>query len=150
MRRIDLQQFAGISEKLARRHVVDLIERRRLHIQIGVDFRRRGLGRLAETRERRELVAGDPSEAFASELCKIPSGQPNAAINAHNRAYHGAKTSDARDRVERIWRDFQARYDSRGSNPFAPRQPAHDAPWSSLYAANPQRVTPTKSPKGLY
>jgi hypothetical protein len=78
----------------------------------------------------------DLSSAFASELQKIPPGQPAAAQNVLNKHYNAAKTSDARDGIERVWRDFMARYDARGGNPFAPRQPAHDAPWSNLYEAN--------------
>jgi hypothetical protein len=71
----------------------------------------------------------DLSSAFASELQAIPSGQPNAGLNAFNRAYHGAKTSDARDKIERIFRDWQSSYDARGGmSPFMPRQPeARDA-----------------------
>jgi LysM repeat protein len=79
----------------------------------------------------------DLSSAFASELRKIPSGQPNAAINLLNNAMSKAKTSDTRDAIERVWRDFQSHYDSRGDAPWRPRQSeVHDAPWSSLYEAN--------------
>ena len=46
-----------------------------------------------------EARPSDLSEAFASELDRIPSGQPTAGLNAFNRAYHAAKTSDARDQV---------------------------------------------------
>jgi len=78
----------------------------------------------------------DLSSAFASTLNAIPSGQPQAALNAYHRAFHAAKTSDARDAIDKVWRAHQSSYDARGGNPFAPRQPAHDAPWSSLYEAN--------------
>ena len=86
-----------------------------------------------------EARSDDLSEAFASELEKIPSGQPNAGINAFNRAYHAARTSDAREKVESIFKDWQARYDAHGGrSPWAPRQPAvQDAPaWEGLYQAN--------------
>jgi LysM repeat protein len=84
-----------------------------------------------------EARGSDLSEAFANELDRIPSGQPTAGLNAFNRAYHAAKTSDARDRVERIFRDWRASYDARGGmSPFMPRQPAHDAPWTGLYQRN--------------
>jgi LysM repeat protein len=96
-----------------------------------------------------EARSNDPSEAFASELNAIPSGQPQAALNCFNRAYHGAKTSDARDKIERVFRDWQSSYDARGDNPWKPRQAAHDAPWSNLYSQNasvigsdPNKISP--------
>ena len=51
----------------------------------------------------------DPSEAFASELNKVPAGQPNAAVNALNRAMSAAKSSQVRDSIEKIWKAWQAR-----------------------------------------
>jgi LysM repeat protein len=79
----------------------------------------------------------DLSSAFASELQAIPSGQPNAAMNVLNKHYNAAKDGATRDAIERVWRDFQAHYDSRGDSPWRPRQPeVRDAPWSNLYEQN--------------
>jgi LysM repeat protein len=81
----------------------------------------------------------DGSSGFASELDKIPTGaSPQTALNCFNRAYHAAKTSDARDRIERVFRDWQAAHDGRDGNPWRPRQAeARDAPaWQGLYESN--------------
>ncbi len=54
-------------------------------------------------------VSVDPNESFANELSKIPSGQPNTAVNALNNAMSKAKTPAVRDSIENIWKSWQAR-----------------------------------------
>ncbi|HEY8138968.1 MAG TPA: LysM peptidoglycan-binding domain-containing protein, partial [Methylocystis sp.] len=83
----------------------------------------------------------DLSSAFASELQKIPPGQPARAQNVLNQHYNAAKTSDARDAIERTWKDFSSHYDAKGDNPWRPKQAeARDANWSSLYEQNKSTI----------
>ncbi len=56
-----------------------------------------------------EAQSNDLSEAFANELDKIPSGQPQTALNAYHAAFHKARTPAARDAVDKIWSAFQRR-----------------------------------------
>jgi hypothetical protein len=56
-----------------------------------------------------EAVGSDPSEGFASELNAIPSGQPQAALNAYHIAFHKARTPAARDAIDTIWSAYQRR-----------------------------------------
>jgi hypothetical protein len=56
-----------------------------------------------------EAKSSDLSEAFASELDRIPSGQPQTALNTFHAAFHKARTPAARDAIEKIWSAFQRR-----------------------------------------
>ena len=62
-----------------------------------------GLNRRGELLEAR---SSDLSEAFANELDKIPSGQPQAALNAYHAAYYKAKSPEAIDAIDKIWSAF--------------------------------------------
>lgn len=56
-----------------------------------------------------EARSNDLSEAFANELDKIPSGQPQSALNSYHSYFHKAKSSAARDAIDKIWSAFQRR-----------------------------------------
>ena len=57
-----------------------------------------------------EAQSSDLSEAFASELDKIPSGQqPNGALNTYHTFFYRAKPGAARDAVDKIWSAFRRR-----------------------------------------
>jgi len=56
-----------------------------------------------------EAKSNDLSEAFANELDKIPSGQPQTALNAYHAAFHKARTGEARDAIDKIWSAFRRR-----------------------------------------